>query len=151
MSDPNVLIQRQIQDLQDGHERLRKADVPALYLPWVQRALNPFPLASSGGVFAEMGLPWLVNVLAFYVTVLVDTTNNGTNFWTLDLRTFPAGTTIASVNTSAIAANTYTPLSDLTITQPVAADVALFLQPVATLSPGAIYIFPSVALLRAGN
>ncbi len=27
MSDPNLQVQRQIQDLQDGHERLRKADV----------------------------------------------------------------------------------------------------------------------------
>lgn len=29
MSDPNLLTQRQIQDLQDGHERLRKADTGA--------------------------------------------------------------------------------------------------------------------------
>src|SRR3954468_23326881 len=27
MSDPNIITQRQIQALQDGHERLRKADV----------------------------------------------------------------------------------------------------------------------------
>jgi len=151
MSDPNLTTQRQILDLQAGHERLRKADVPALYLPWTQRVLNPFPLASSGNGWGDMGLPWAVNVVAAYATALVLTTNNGTNFWTVQWIAQPSATVIASVTTAAIAANTGTRLSASIIAQPASSDTWVELRPTATLSPGAIYIFPTVALLRTGN
>lgn len=151
MSDPNITIQRQIQTLQDGHERLRKADVPAFYLPWTQRVLNPFPLASSAVSWGDAGLPWASYILAFYVSVYVNTTNNGTNFWTIAL-TNHTGVPYTSVTTAAISANTWTRLSVTTgITQPGATDPAMEIIPTATLSPGAIYIVPSVALLRIGN
>lgn len=151
MSDPNLTIQRQIQALEDGHEALRKSDVSPLYLPWAQRVLNPFPLASSGGAWGDSVQPWAVNVLAFYVGVYVATTNSGTNFWTIEVRSQPSGAVVASVSTAAIAADTFTRLSDLTITQPATTDVAFGIVPTATLSPGAIYIFPALALLRTGN
>ena len=150
MSDPNLTIQRQIQELQDTLERLRKADAPALYPPFITETLIPFPLASSGAAQGYFGQPWAVYVLSFYVTVYVNTTNNGTNFWTINLKD-SSGTTIASVTTSAIAANTSTRLSDLTITQPASTSTSLTVTAVATLSPGSIYIVPSVALLRIGN
>jgi hypothetical protein len=121
-----------------------------MYPPFVNERLLPFPLASSASSLGYFGQPWAVNVLAFYVTVFVLTTNNGTNFWTLSL-VDSASTTIASVSTSAIAANTSTRLSDLTITQPAASSTSLSLIATATLSPGAIYIVPSVAWLRTGN
>lgn len=142
---------RQIATLQAQLERLRKADTPELYLPWTQRVVNPFPLASSPGNWGDAGIPWAVNVLAFYCSVFVLTTNNGTNFWTLALIASPSSTTVASVTTSASSANTWTRLSDLTISQPATTDIGLTIQATATLSPGAIFIFPSVALLRAGN
>ncbi len=150
MSDPNLTIQRQIQELQDTLERLRKADAPSMYPPFITETLLPFPLASSGAAQGYFGQPWAVYVLAFYVTVLVLTTNNGTNFWTITLKDSP-GTTLASVTTSAIAANTSTRLSDLTITQPASTSANLTVIATATLSPGAIYIVPSVAWLRTGN
>ena len=151
MSDPNLAIQRQIQSLNDGHERLRKADVPAIYLPWTQRVLNPFPLASSGAAWGETGQPWAVNVLAFYCTVFVATTNNGTKFWALTLID-SAGTTLATLSTaSGVSADTYTRLSTTAITQPSAGNARLAIRATATLSPGAIYIMPALALLRTGN
>ena len=150
MSDPNLVIQRQIQDLQDGHERLRKADVPAIYLPWSQRVLNSFPLASSGTAWGETAQPWEVYVLAWYVSVFVVTTNNGTNFWTLTLRD-SASSVLATLDTSTIAANTWTRLSTAAITQPGASNTVFTLRPTATLSPGAIFIVPALALLRTGN
>mgnify|MGYP001608706359 CR=1 FL=1 len=140
--------------LMENDKRLSQTEVkevPPLYLPWAQRVLNPFPLASSGQSWGDMGQPWAVNVLAFYVTVFVATTNNGTNFWTLNVVANPSATTIASVSTSAIAANTGVRLSDTTITQPAASDTWIELQATATLAPGAIYIFPALALLRTGN
>ena len=151
MSDPNLTTQRQIQELQDGHERLRKADTTALYLPWAQRVLNPFPLASSGAAWGDSSLPWEVYMLAFYISVFVNGTNNGTNFWTIALVASPSSTTLASVTTSAISGSTFTRLSDVTITQPSSTDNWLQLVLTATLSPAAIFVTPAVALLRIGN
>ena len=151
MSDPNITTQRQIQALHERLERLRKPDVAALYLPWVQRVLNPFPLASSGSVWGDQGLPWEARVLAFYASVFVVGTNNGTNFWTIALSSSPGGAAVASVTTAAISAGAFTRLVDTTITQPAAADADLFIMLTATLSPGAIFIAPAVALLRMGN
>lgn len=150
MSDPNLRAQQQIKTLEDSLERLRKADSSALYLPWTQRVINPFPLASSGGVWGDMVQPWAINILAFYCSVFVVTTNNGTNFWTVNLRD-TAGNVLASVDTSAIAANAWARLSDTSITQPASSNIAIEIRPTATLSPGAIYIVPAVALLRTGN
>ena len=66
MSDINLSVQRQIQALQDELERLRKADVAALYLPWTQRALNPLAATATWG---DMGQPWPRTLLAFYASV----------------------------------------------------------------------------------
>lgn len=123
---------------------------PPLYLPWSQRILNPFPLASSGNAWGDLGQPWAMNVLAFFATVFVVTTNSATQYWTLNVIARPSNTTLASVSTSAIAANTGVRLSDTTITQPATTDTWIELVPTATLSPGAIYIFPALALLRTG-
>ncbi len=150
MSDPNLITQRQIQDLQDGHERLRKTDVSALYLPWSQRVLNPFPLASSGGVWGDMGMPWEINVIAFYCSVFVVGTNNGTNFWTVRLKD-SVGTVISAFATSAIAAGVFVRFPPGIVAQPASTSPILFIDATATLSPGAIFIFPTVALLRTGN
>ena len=150
MSDPNLTMQRQIQALNDVQEQLRKADVTAIYLPWSQRVLSPFPLASSGGGFADTAQPWAAYLLTFACTVNVLTTNNGTNFWTLALIN-SAGTTLATLSTSAIAAATWTRLSTATITQPATTNAVLTILATATLSPGAICIVPSLARLRTGN
>lgn len=49
----------------------------------------------------------------------VSTTNNGTNNYTIALRSFPTtGTTLASVSTGAGAANTFTPVTVTNFTQP---------------------------------
>ncbi len=150
MSDPNLTIQRQMLDLSNTQERLRKSDVSPLYLPWAQRVVNSFPLASSAASWGESAQPWEVYCLAWYVTVFVVTTNSATQFWTLTLRD-DAGTSLASLSTAAISANTWTRLSTTTITQPGAANAVFTLRPTATLSPGAIFIVPALALLRTGN
>ncbi len=150
MSDPNLMIQVQMRFFEDQLERLRKTDVSALYLPWSQRVLNPFPLASSGAGWGDMSMPWSVNVLAFYCSVFVNTTNNGTNFWTVNLKD-SVGTVIAALATSAIAANTFVRFAPGVVAQPASTSPILFIDATATLSPGAIFIFPAVALTRTGN
>ena len=154
MTEPLIQPNPMLATLRANDLRLRQTETretPPIYLPWSQRVLNPFPLASSGGVWGEMPQPWPVNVLAFYCTVFVSTTNNGTNFWTIAVFGAPSNTAIASVTTAAIAANTFSRLSDLTITQPASTDTEFYILCTATLSPGSLILHPAVALLRTGN
>lgn len=140
-----------IKQLTQVRKRIGETEVretPVLFLPWAQRALNPFPLASSGTIWGDQGIPWPVSILAFYCSIFVVTTNNATNFWTIALSATPGGAAVASFNTSAVAAGAFNRFSDLTITQPATTDIDLFITPTATLNPGAIFIVPAVALLR---
>lgn len=143
--------------LQNNDRRLRQTEtkeIPPIYLPWSQRVLNPFPLASSGGVWGDCPQPWNNLPLVFTVTADVITTNNGTNFWTIDLLTFTAAggsSVVASVNTSALTVNVPARLVDTTVTAPAATDIGYFIKLTATLNPGAIFIFPALAILRTGN
>ena len=137
--------------MNDARLRLTEVkEIPAIYLPWSQRVLNPFPLASSGFAWGDMTQPWPVNVLAWYTSVFVLTTNNGTNFWTVALQDTNA-VSLASFTTSAISANTWTRFAVTGVTQPGASNGALVITATATLSPGAIFIAPALALLRTGN
>lgn len=147
MSDPYIA-----RDQARGLEQTRTIERAPLYLPWSQRVLNAFPLASSGGVWGDQGQPWSVNLLAFYVTVLVVGTNNATNFWIIRLLD-TAGTVLARIDTNSpvATANVWTRYADTSITQPPASNAALLITLTATLSPGAIFITPALALLRTGN
>lgn len=147
MTDINT--QRQIRDIQAQQSRTKTHDMTSLYLPWAQRAVNPFPLASSGGFWGESPQPWAMSVLAWYVSVFVATTNNGTNYWTLALVN-SAGSTLATLATNAISANTWTRLSTTTITQPSTSNVTFSISATATLSPGSIFIVPVLECVRAG-
>jgi len=148
MSDPYLTMQRQIQALEDRLEVLRKADTPSVFLPYAQRALNSVAATSSLGEFAQ---PWEAYLLVFSVTVFVQTTNNGTNFWTIDLLD-TTGATIATVNTSSgVSASTWTRLSDTTVTQPLSTNASLSVVATKTLTPGALFAIPSVSALRIGN
>lgn len=149
----NTMSLDMLRRMQADDLRLRQTETketPPLYLPWAQRVLNPFPLASSGGVAAELAQPWAVSLLQFACSVFVQTANNATNYWTLDLID-TAANVLASLNTSAIAVTTWTRMTGVIGAQPAAANVTLFLRATATLAPGGIFIVPSLALLRTGN
>jgi hypothetical protein len=138
-------------DLQRRMGQTEVKETPALYLPWSQRVVNPFPLASSGGVWGDLAQPWAVQLLTFSASVFVATTNNATNFWTLSLIN-SAAAVLASISTASIAANTATRLTPTTsFVQPATSNASLSIIATATLNPGAIYIWPTLALLRTGN
>jgi hypothetical protein len=151
VSDPNLSVARDMKVLQDTLERLRKADVSALYPPWTQGVLNPFPLASSGGGWGYMAQPWECTILAFYCSVFVNTTNNATNFWTISLIN-AAGSTLASFTTAAIGAGVWTrfAVAYASIVQPSSSNAVLAVIATASLSPGSIFIVPAIAMLRNG-
>lgn len=134
---------RRVARLEAALETTRATEPLAPRLPFAQRILNPFPLASSGGVFCDFPQSRAVVLLAFCVSVFVNGTNNGTNYWTIALIN-TAGTTLASVTTSAIGATTWTRLVASSITQPASANVALSVLLTATLSPGPIFLVPEL-------
>jgi hypothetical protein len=73
-----------------------------------------------------------------YVSVYVATTNDGSNYWTINLKN-QATTTRATVNTSSgVSAGTWTSISDtgLSVSLTVAADKFLYIECVKTGSPG---------------
>lgn len=127
----------------------RETSFPDIYLPWTQRVLNPFPLASSGTSWGDLIQPYPVRILAFYCSVIVLTTNDASNYWTIALKD-DASATLASFDTHLIAASTTVRFTVLaaSITQPGTTNPALKITPTATLSPGAIRIYPAVAMLR---
>jgi hypothetical protein len=128
---------------------LERVETPADLLPFSQRVLNPFPLASSGAQWGNTPQPWAVAIRNVAATVFVSTTNNGTNYWTLTLQD-STGVTLATLSTAAIAVNTSTRLSATSITQPSASNPILILIATATGSPGSIVILPAVSYLRTG-
>lgn len=137
--------------LYDTDARLKQTEtreVPALWLPYAQRALNPQAAGAALGDFAQ---PWPMLPQVFSCSVFVTGTNDGGNYWTIDLRD-TTGTTIASVNTSAMAANTWARLSDTSVTQPATTNVELVVVTTITAgAPGTIYVVPGVSAIRTGN
>lgn len=130
-----------------GLEQTRTIERPAHFLPYAQRAVNPVAATSNPGDFAQ---PWPANLLAFYVTAVVLTTNNGANFWTIQINDL-AGNVLASVDTSGLTANVWGRLSDLTVVQPVSTNSLISLVATTTGAPGNLFLVPSVSALRTGN
>lgn len=144
MSDNDML-----RILRANEARLKQTEtkeVPTVWLPYAQRALNPVAVTTAMG---ELAQPWPALLVTFYVTVFVTTTNNATNFWTIDLID-ALGNTLATVNTSAVAANAWARLLDTTVTQPASTNAVCTVVATTTLAPGTIYVVPNVACIRQG-
>lgn len=124
-------------------ERVRKVDISGDILTYAPAVLNPFPLASSGNNAGFFPQSRSVALLAFNVSVYVNTTNSGVAYWTIALLN-DAGATLASVDTSALSSNTWTRLTDTSLTQPASTNTSYTLRLTATGSPGSIFITPEV-------
>jgi hypothetical protein len=116
-------------------------------LPFVPRdALQPF--TANNFVFIAPCARDLT-VKQFNSFVVVSTTNNGSNYWTLTLYN-SAGTAIASLNTSAIVAGANTMLTTTSISPAShgAASTIFFQIGVSkTGSPGSLYMAPEVYVI----
>ena len=74
-----------------------------------------------------------------YVSVYVVTTNNGSNYWTMNL-SLDGGATIATINTSAISANTWTKLNTAIGAAVGSATIFINIAYIKTSSPGTLYV-----------
>ena len=115
-----------LQTLRREVERLRVMEIPRPYLPFVAFAAQP---VSATGTLAHATNPRALTVLVYTIALYVSTTNDGTKYWTVALETQDAGgaaaaITNATVNTSAIAADTWTVLT-ATVGTAVASSVDL--------------------------
>ena len=146
MSDFDLAYQ--LADLRRQLADLRAPEMPELSLPYAQRVLNPFPAASSGNAAGDFPQSTASLVLVRYnANVLVQTTNNGSNFWTLTLIDV-SGSTLATLSTSAASAATWTRLTTTTITQPASSNVELAIIATKTGNPGGIFIVPELLAFR---
>lgn len=141
-------------------ERMRKrlapsmsAEVPPVYLPFLHRAVNPIAGTTT---FGDYGQPWPNIPVAFGCAFYVVAPNNAGNYWTITLNTnsvLNVATAVAVFNTSAYAANT--PIRAPTITSflanPATTDPYYRIDAVTTGAPGALYLWPTLAVLRIGN
>jgi len=117
---------------------------------------NLMPLSVSATTSGRM-TPWGATDLwleTFYSTIFVSGTNDGSNYWTIELKKYTAGnspTTVASFNTSADSASTWTPKA-VEIDDIFSAATYKQLQVIGTKtgSPANIYVPAAVAYRLVG-
>lgn len=115
-----------------------------LMLPYAQRVLNPIGVATT--TTGEFALWVAMGLVEFRASVYVNGTNNGTNYWTINLLDGTTAAVLATFNTLASAGSTWLRLSTTTFgAQPAGTVASINVQCVPTLAPGTLFIVPSVA------
>lgn len=127
----------------DGNPYARKSagwiEAP-LYLPFgVYTNISPLSASPSYPYAATVDRTY--NFIKWSQGVYVDTTNNGTNYWTLELIRWTDDAQIAYLSTSGSSANTHTLLSTTSFTSNSIATsgVGVILRATKTGNPGVIY------------
>lgn len=139
MSDIN-LIQR-IHDLERDVEQLRSLEARDLLLPTVSYALSAGITVDTvvcGMVLTRV--PIYIN--RFQINCRVNTTNNGSNYWTIYLVTAVGGGAITTVNTSALSPSStvWSRLNGTIGSQVTSPEIGLYVRVIPTGSPGALDI-----------
>jgi hypothetical protein len=139
-------VARSLVQLQDDVEGIKLSESSGYPLTYCQRALNPNTVIGTTYT-GDFGICRPINYfLLFSVSVFVSGTDNGTNFWTLNVRDSGNTITVATVNSSAVAANAWSRLYTTTssgITFPYNA-AQFLMQLVPTGTPGQIYVLPTI-------
>ena len=115
------------------------------YLPFgVYLTINPITAAASPGLpyFASADNGNTLTFVRWSQVWHVATTNNGSNYWTIELYRVSDSSVIAAFNTSAGAADTWTlnAITSFSITTLAAAGLGVFLAATKTGTPGALYV-----------
>lgn len=125
----------------DGSRWLGATQLPFPFYEW-DRGTVPYTtngIARFGPILAD----YAMYLEKFFVSARVGTTNNGSNYWTIELRYETAGgadTSLGSVNTSAMSIDTWTKLTLTPSTQALSAsDKHIYYQITKTGAPGAIF------------
>lgn len=151
MSDPSSFEFQVVRELNQQRQQFSKqvGDIPAIYLFPYPLLTIPVVAAASPADFAFTNQPWACRLLASYVSVYIQPTNNALNYWTVDIFDVP-GTTLYSQNTSALAAGAWARLPITINNQPATTSIRFYYRLTATGAPGEIYVVPTLAVLRTG-
>lgn len=114
---------------------------PAGWLPFAVYTILPgSPMTTSPDYPFAVTIARAMTIRSWHQGVYVATTNNGSNYWTLDLLRWSDLGTLASLNTSAISADTATVLSSTGLSVAVATSyLSLLVRVTKTGSPGGLY------------
>ena len=143
MSDLDVL--RYVGRIDNHAQQMLVVERPGVRLPFAPRATNPIALGASGAILGDF--PWAarsLTVLAINLCVVVTATNNGTNYWTIQICDTYNATTYASVTTAALTPGVWGVLAPASLPAIAATEVVLSVRAVATNTPGSIYIVPEL-------
>ena len=115
------------------------------WLPFSAYQLLPYNQSTAGALYSA-SLSRAGTLRYWYQAAYVATTNDGSNYWTLQIRRLPGTNVIATLDTSALSVGTWSELSgtDLDIALD-SAWYALYVNTVKTGSPGNLYL-PSPAV-----
>lgn len=119
---------------------------PGYYLPFVHISALGEPYSADGNLYRSPVPRPRVVLRRLVVAVFVATTNTGANYWTINLRLATAGV-VASVNTSALAPDTWAIVEDTTFTTDVilqTADKYFLIDIAKTGAPGTLTLSPAV-------
>jgi hypothetical protein len=115
------------------------------YLPFgVYLTINPITAAASPGLpyFASADNGNTLTFVRWSQAWHVATTNNGSNYWTIEIKRVSDSGTVATFNTSAGAANTWilNSITSFSITTLAAAGLGIFLVATKTGTPGSLFV-----------
>jgi hypothetical protein len=115
---------------------------PGGWLPFVTYdVLLGSGIAANGNPFA-VTVSRAFTVRTWHQWVYVATTNDGSNYWTIDLKRSSDNAVISTLNTSAISPDTKTVLSNAGIAAAISTShLALYISVTKTGSPGAVYLY----------
>lgn len=112
------------------------------WLPFgVYSAINP--ITATGQVVYSATIDRTMTLIKWSQAVYVTTTNDGSNYWKLQLVRWPDSVAVDEINTSGASPDTATLLTDTAfdISSVGASDVGLYVYPIKVGSPGNLYIF----------
>lgn len=122
--------------------RLKKFGAGVIYVPFgVYLNLNPFTTTPVYPYLTTIDRS--MTLVSFGISLFVAAPNDGANYWTINLKKHPAGTTLNSINTSAIAAAAWTQFADTTfaVSAVGTGDIAMLIECVKTAgAPGALFV-----------
>ena len=140
----NLDLLRYVQRMHGDLQQSLVVERPGTRLPFVPRALNPIARGASGAIVGDVPFgARSFSVLGLTLCVVVVTTNNGANFWTIELRDTYNTTTYASATTAALTVGVWGVLRP-TVSAVPSTEVVLSVRATATGAPGSVYVVPEI-------
>lgn len=116
---------------------------PVGWLPFAAHQHLAYNQSASGESPFAVTIPRALTVMSWHIGVYVGGTNDGSNYWTMDLYKYDTSlTVIDTLDTSAISGSTHTVLSEGDLRASIASSyILLGIRTTKTGSPGNLYLY----------